>query len=271
MIGERELLAVERHRFVSPHYDDIALSCGATAARLAANGLTPRVELVFGQEPSPDQPLSAFATTMHAGWGLDAGEVIAARRAEDAEAARILGAETNLLPFRDAIYRGDRYTGDDQLFGTPTEDEADLPGRIVERLSLPDTADPGVRFYVPLAVGGHIDHRHACAAGVLLARRGWDVWFYEDLPYALKPHALERRLVALAAETPIEPGPTVPAGPFWPAKIDAVLAYPSQLETIFRQYLGVGTSREEIDAALVTYAERIGGGEAAERFWKLAP
>ena len=268
-IADREALAARTHRFISPHYDDIALSCGGLAARLAANGVTPRVEVVFGQEPAPDQPLSAFAEAMHAGWGLGAADAITGRRAEEAAAARVLGAETALLPFRDAIYRGDRYTGDDLLFAAPTADEADLPGEIAASLGLADRPDRAVRFYVPLGVGGHVDHRLAYGAGVLLARRGWEVLFFEDLPYALTPDGLERRLEALAAETPMEPGPTVPIGPYWDAKIDAVLAYPSQLETIFRQYVGVGTSRDEIAAALRTYAEGIGGGEAAERFWRL--
>nr|MBA3416897.1 GlcNAc-PI de-N-acetylase [Chloroflexia bacterium] len=162
----------------------------------------------------------------------------------------------------------DRYTDDDLLFGAPAADEADLPAGIIASLDLKKPPHPAVRFYVPLAVGGHVDHRHAYDAGVLLARDGWDVWFYEDLPYALRSGALEHRLAALAAEAPMEPGPTIPTGPYWDAKIEAVLAYPSQLETIFRRYLGVGTSRGEIEAALRDYAERIGGG-ATERFWRL--
>jgi LmbE family N-acetylglucosaminyl deacetylase len=270
MIDDSALKAVSSHRFVSPHYDDIALSCGGLAARVAAYGARSRVAVVFGQEPAAGQLLSGFAQAMHAGWGLAAAEVIASRRAEEAAAARVLGVETELLPFRDSIYRGDRYTNDDDLFGQPVADETGLPGEIVASLGLPDRPDRSVRFYVPLGVGGHVDHRHATTAGVLLARRGWDVWFYEDLPYALRPQALDQRLESLAAETPMEPGPTVPIGPHWDAKIDAVLAYPSQLETIFRHYVGVGTSREEIAASLRTYAERVGGGAAAERFWRLA-
>ena len=56
----------------------------------------------------------------------------------------------------------------------------------------------------------------------------------------------------------------VPAQAVWEQKIDAILAYPSQLETVFRQYVGVGTSREEISAALLTYARGVGGGIPAD-------
>ena len=70
------------HRFVSPHYDDIALSCGGLAALLAKAGAPVRVEVVFGEEPDPARPLTPFAEEMHRGWGLSAGDVIAGRRAE---------------------------------------------------------------------------------------------------------------------------------------------------------------------------------------------
>ncbi len=96
-----------RHLFLSPHYDDIPLSAGATVRLLADHGLTPETLVVFGSEPDRDRPLSAFAEAMHERWGLTANEVIASRQAEEAAAAAVLGAQTRVLPFRDAIYRGD--------------------------------------------------------------------------------------------------------------------------------------------------------------------
>ena len=59
------------HRFLSPHYDDIALSCGGTVALLARSGLAPEIAIVFGDEPDPSQPLTPFAAMQHAEWGLD--------------------------------------------------------------------------------------------------------------------------------------------------------------------------------------------------------
>ena len=61
----------------------------------------------------------------------------------------------------------------------------------------------------------------------------------------------------------------IPVEVAWDAKIDAILSYPSQLETIFRSYVGIGTSREEISEALRRYAGRHGEGELSERFWKV--
>ena len=102
-----------------------------------------------------------------------------------------------------------------------------------------------------------------------MARRGWDVWFYEDIPYALKPMALDARLAEVHATARLEPVARIPVQSTWEQKIDAILRYPSQLETVFLQYVGVGTTREEIDEALATYAARAGDGAMVERFWRL--
>jgi LmbE family N-acetylglucosaminyl deacetylase len=265
-IANDELTRPERHVFLSPHYDDIALSCGGTAALLADAGRQPEVALIFGDHPDPGAPLTPFAEQMHRQWGLDAVQVIAGRRAEEAAAGRILGTRPLFLPFRDAIYRGERYLGDDQLFGEPAADEADLAEQIAEAAGL---ADPGsVRVYAPLAVGGHVDHRHAFGTGVWLARRGVEVWFYEDLPYALRPDACQRRVDQ--AGVPLRPQAVVDVSSVWERKLDAILAYPSQLSTVFEQYVGVGTSREEIDEAMGAYARTAGDGVPAERFWAVA-
>src|SRR5215212_11067849 len=79
------------HRFVSPHYDDITLSCGGTVARVAQAGLRAEVTVVFGAEPDRAMPLSPFAQHLHARWGLTSGRV-ATRRSEEVEAAALLGS-----------------------------------------------------------------------------------------------------------------------------------------------------------------------------------
>jgi LmbE family N-acetylglucosaminyl deacetylase len=259
-----------RHLFLSPHYDDVPLSAGATVRLLADRGLTPETLVVFGSEPDRDRPLSAFADAMHERWGLTANEVIASRQAEETAAAAELGAQTRVLPFQDAIYRGEHYLSDEDLFGSPATEEAALATAIAASLDLADSPDATVRIYAPLGVGKHVDHQIVHLAGQELASRGWDVWFYEDIPYALRPMALDTRLAEIGAATRIEPVARIPAQSTWDRKIDAILRYPSQLETVFLQYVGVGTTREEIDEALSAYAVRAGDGAMAERFWHLS-
>ncbi len=270
MMDSRDLTRPARHLFLSPHYDDIPLSTGATVRRLADRGLRPETLVVFGSEPDREQPLSTFAQRMHEVWGLSADQVISSRFAEESAAAVSLGATSRVLPFRDAIYRGHVYLSDDDLFGVPAATDSSLPHEIVESLQLEESPDAGTRIYAPLAVGMHVDHQLVHQAAAVLALSGWDVWFYEDIPYALKPHALEVRLVQIveAAGTRLEPVASIPAEEVWERKIDAILCYPSQLETVFRQYVGVGTSRGEISEALSNYAIDAGDGIVAEKFWR---
>ena len=265
-----DLAGPSRHRFLSPHYDDIPLSCGGTVARLARAGLAPEVAVVFGDEPDPAAPLTPFAAAMHQRWGLDAAEVVAARRREEVAAAATLGATSDNLPFLDAIYRADHYASDASLFGNPVPAEANLPAWVVSAMTLDGPPDPRVRVYAPLAVGGHVDHRHGFAVGAALARAGWDVLFYEDLPYALRDGALETRRTALGDALAPEPAAVVDVAATWDAKLAAILAYRSQLEAVFR-YADAGSSPAEIDAVMSAYARRVGAGAPAERFWRLRP
>jgi LmbE family N-acetylglucosaminyl deacetylase len=264
-VTDGELIAPARHVFLSPHYDDIALSCGGTARRIAELGKRPEVALIFGDHPEPDQKMTELAEQLHRQWGLDASQVIASRRAEEVAASAALGTTDVFLPFRDAIYRGRNYLDDDQLFGAPSAAEAGLPDRIIAAAGL-DGATPGaVRVYAPLAVGFHVDHQHAFNAGVTLARRGIEVWFYEDLPYGLLPGARDRRVDAAGVR--LTPAELVDVSNQWATKLDAIFAYPSQLSTIFVDYVGIGADRASVDGAMSAYAKSVGDGERCERFW----
>lgn len=267
-VSHSELVAPETHLFISPHYDDIALSCGGTAALVSEAGKDAVVALLFGDHPDPNEPLTAFAERMHQDWGMSADQVIAGRRAEEAESSRILGLRDVFLPFRDAIYRGANYLNDDQLFGVPTGTDVDLPERIVAAIAAEGFRPLGSRAYAPLASGFHVDHQLGFKAGVLLASYGWDVWFYEDLPYSLLEGRVADRL-SRAGER-LEVAGTVDVSSVWDTKIDAIMAYPSQLKVIFETYVGAGSSREAIDRVMSEYSKEAGDGRNAERFWRLA-
>ncbi len=269
LIADDVLAAPAQHLFLSPHYDDIALSAGATVRRLADLGRHPETLIVFGSEPDPDVALSPFASAMHQGWGLATSEVIARRRTEEDNASRAIGATVRLLPFHDAIYRGHTYLSDDDLFSTPTPAEADLPGQIIASLGLPQAPAETIRIYAPLGIGEHVDHQLVFTAAATLAAAGWEVWFYEDVPYALRAGARERRLDAIAGDHAVQLRGKVPAGAQWDAKLDGILSYPSQLETIFRHYVGVEPSRDGIGTALAAFAEGAYEGNVGERFWSL--
>lgn len=262
------LLGPSHHLFVSPHYDDIALSCGGTVALLSRYRRSTRVAVVFGEPPPDSMNLTSFATATHAAWGLDVGEVAAVRRREETEAAGLLGAGLVTLPFHDAIYRGNRYVDDETLFGQPTADERDMPMAVAAALPLDADRVEETRLYAPLGIGGHVDHQIAFLAGVSLARQGWEVWFYEDMPYALREEAREALLRDVTE--PLRVTAEVDISGTWQTKMAAIMCYPSQLATVFRR-AGSGGEREEIDALLRDYARRGGTPWPVERFWRVDP
>jgi LmbE family N-acetylglucosaminyl deacetylase len=268
IISRSTLIAPDTHVFISPHYDDIALSCGGTAALVSEAGRDALVALLFGDHPDPDQPMTPFANQMHADWGMTADEVIAGRRAEEAESSRILGLRDVFLPFRDAIYRGDAYLSDDDLFGIPKDADRDLPELIALALEAEGFHAKGTRVYVPLASGFHVDHQLAFLAGLLLDQAGWEVWFYEDLPYSLLPGRVADRIARAGVDLAV--AGTVDVSSVWTKKIDAIMAYPSQLKVIFESYVGAGSSRDEIDDVMGAYGREAGNGRNAERFWRIA-
>ena len=267
-VSHSALTAPNTHLFISPHYDDIALSCGGTAALVSEAGKDAVVALLFGDHPDPEQPMTPFADHMHAEWGMTADQVIAGRRAEEAESTRILGLRDVFLSFRDAIYRGDNYLSDDDLFGSPKGTDFDLPARIVLALEAEGFSREGTRVYAPLASGFHVDHQLAFLTALLLDQAGWEVWFYEDLPYSLLPGRVEDRVAR--AGVGLEVAGTVDVSSVWTKKIDAIMAYPSQLKVIFESYVGAGSSREAIDDVMSAYSREAGNGRNAERFWRVA-
>lgn len=97
--------------FLAPHLDDVALSAGGTAHRLAAAGAAVTVLTVCAGRP-PEAALSAYALSLHARWGQPpeqalsaAAGMVALRRAEDRAACRRLGAAWVHLRLPDLIYR----------------------------------------------------------------------------------------------------------------------------------------------------------------------
>src|SRR5712692_1758346 len=90
---------------VSPHLDDAVLSLGMTIARAARSGGQVDVLTVFAGDPESTRPSGGW--DRRAGFNTE-GEAATARRVEDLEACRTVGAAPTWLSFAPGAYRDPR-------------------------------------------------------------------------------------------------------------------------------------------------------------------
>jgi LmbE family N-acetylglucosaminyl deacetylase len=216
------------HIYLSPHLDDAALSCGGGIAAQRAAGERVLVVTLCTAAPAPDMRFSDLALEFHRTWGLEPAEVVAARLREERRALEILDADSYWAGLFDAIYRYPQaYNTRGSLFNTPAPDDPLLPALRQLIGDLRQRA-PSATFYAPLGVGSHVDHLITHSAAHLALDDALS--FYEDLPYATQPGALDQRLAALAGEFCSR---TIAIDATFEQKIDAVKAYASQIGELF--------------------------------------
>lgn len=226
--------------FISPHLDDIALSCGGFAHQCVQAGRKTVIVSVCTADAPPRAQLSPTALRIHdIEWRLGDHPYIV-RRAEDIRACNLLGAQAVHLNLLDAIYRygadGKPYYLEDFMGGRVMPADFATQGQQLQAslhallTDLTHNQDKHALIgIVPLALGGHIDHvitRHSAEA--VFAEWGIPLSYYEDFPYAEKDDVLSRvemrgktsHTVALS-EADIS------------ARINAILCYTSQLEAVF--------------------------------------
>lgn len=190
-ISEAELSTV-RALFISPHFDDVALSCAGTLCQRLAEGAPCLVATVFTEM---GEPITEYAREFNRECGLGADDtrlLWQLRRQEDRDAAVILNTRFVWLGFVDAIYRG--YQSNAELFGIPKPEDRIVAERIAATIVALWAKTAAAVVYLPLAIGEHVDHQLCSALGVTLVAAGAHVVFYEDYPYAEVPGALARRL-----------------------------------------------------------------------------
>lgn len=246
-----------RSLFIAPHLDDVVFSCGGLVARASAAGERPLLLTVFAGAPASTTGLAPL-DRLHALWGM-AGllpkEVVERRRAEDRAAAQVLGAECRFLEHCDAIYRSARYGARDALFGPPLAEDAARVVAIGDELVTLWRSLGEPRVYLPLGLGGHVDHRIVASAATPLCASGAEVWGYEDFPYARTagPEALPQDRSAAQV---IDVSATMSL------RLEAMACYQSQLQAIFKD--------ERYDEVTRAYAAATGlpGGAYGERVWR---
>ncbi len=240
--------------YLSPHMDDVALSCGGLVWEQAQAGLAVDIWTICSGDPPPGR-FSPFAIELHARWEIT--EMTAAqRRAEDAASAAILGARLRHLPLPDCIYRKNSegealYASEAAIFGPIHADESGLVRWLADEIAR--NLPAGARLVCPLSLGGHVDHRLTHAAAGLL---GLPLWYYADYPYVLRfPDHLTGMQKAGWRENIFE---LTPAG--LQAWVSSVAAHRSQISSFWPDW-------QSMNGAIRAYA----GVPPVVRLWQAPP
>ena len=234
-----------------------------------------RNESLAGQPVIDDLPTQGAVMTQELVDAASAGDLVARRRIEDERYAYFAEASIVFLDLPDAVFRG--YEGDEQLLGMPRADDvtvSDLLRREIDRL------EPQ-HVYLPLGVGGHVDHQLCRQAGVDMLGLGqrWvmpgpeyagTVVFYEDFPYAwwndfrtldqLAPGAFD----GLPSNVSLFPT-FADIGDQMERKITGISIYESQIDRLF-------DDKRDMAKAVRAYGKALGiAGDLdapAERYWQ---
>lgn len=240
--------------YLSPHLDDVTLSCAGQVFMLGEEGKPVLIVTVMAGD-SPRQAQSKYIQELHDRWQLQ-DEVVARRRAEDIKACRILGADYLHWDIPDCIYRmhditnDPLYVSDEDIFGAVDPSEAELVNALSKQMQSLPAHD---HLIVPLGVGNHVDHQITRQAVEKSASSR--LIYYEEYPYADEPQAL---LSATQAEEGFWQATTIPLSEgALAAKIKAIAAYESQLSTFFRD-------RADMGNAVRRFTKSVGG----ERIWR---
>jgi LmbE family N-acetylglucosaminyl deacetylase len=163
--------------YVSPHHDDVLLSCGARLLGEAARGLRILVVTVFG-DGGRDWP--------------DVGGL------GSADVRRLA------LGLPDARRRSDYYASFQALVEGRRADDDGWVGPLVQALGDIGHRTRASQVYVPLGVGSHIDHRLAHEASLrgFQSGDGRNVFLYEERPEAFVRGAVRVRLGQVGARLP---------------------------------------------------------------------
>jgi len=245
------------HVFLSPHADDVVLSCGGLIDSLLSRDLPVEVISIFaGASKTPDY--SAFARHLHAKWGLTEAP-LESRWNEDTSAMQKLGV-TNFerwnyseAPYRKASNDKPLYAAYDEMMGQVVTGDQTLGTSITERLrrhidQMPETTV----VYCPLSLGNHVDHQLLFGAGLRLAESGKQLRFYEDYPYARQFKTNGHRANWLPTTVPVN----------LEKKLGAANAYTSQVR-------GMGGSAKVLSERLTSFGASTANDQAVERYWEL--
>jgi LmbE family N-acetylglucosaminyl deacetylase len=160
--------------FVSPHAGDAELSCVGRMSWEKDRGQTVLAVVAFGSPSAESETLAR------------------------------LGVDEIRLGLPAAPYRDPAYESFAMVLRGGQGNDAAPRGRLIEALDQIVHQTQARHIYLPLAIGGHVDHliTHEAAMQAIPEATGREIFFYEDRPYSFLPGSVWIRLGHLGARLP---------------------------------------------------------------------
>jgi LmbE family N-acetylglucosaminyl deacetylase len=218
--------------YLSPHFDDVALSCGGLVWEQVQAGDPVSIWTVCAGN-APAGELSPFARELHVRWQADQ-DAATQRSSEDLRSCQRLGACYLHFALPDCIYRHDSHTGEflyitEESLTGPLQ-PADSPHIALLQEEIKRFIPTDVVLVCPLSLGNHVDHQLTRLAVQELA---YPSWYYQDYPYVLRSKDMVEHMVQAGWEShcfPISPQGLV-------AWQDSIAAHASQISTFWMDAL----------------------------------
>lgn len=241
--------------YLSPHLDDVVLSCGGRVFEQVQAGRQVEIWTICAGDP-PQEPFSTLVEELHGRWKTGP-QAQAARRSEDVEACRILGAASRHFDLPDCIYRRLPGSGQQVVTTNAALFQPLLAGEsyLVDWLhaELIKTLPVRVVLVSPMTLGSHMDHHLVRMAAEKLGR---PLWYYPDYPYVTRQPAELAAVLGHGWRRTCSVQVTQSGLHAWQA---AVAAYSSQISSFWG-------GLDELCAAIEEYWRNNGGKSILWRF-----
>lgn len=246
--------------YISPHLDDVALSCSGTICQQKKRGLNILVVTVFAGDPQP--PFSQFVQAFHRAWQASEVAPYKIRKDEERKAMAVLGVNYAWFDWLEILYRDQELSDGSEIFCEPGDpavhpQDAPLYATLCQWLTDLCQAYPRAQIVAPLSLGGHRDHRLPFRASLEMLDHHL-LLFYEDFPYTTY-HAEE--LIELAQSYHLI-SDTVDISQCLEQRIHIAECYQSQLPALY-------FSPDRFIDLIREYTSNLGGQQRfIERYWR---
>ncbi len=177
--------------FISPHLDDVALSCSKSVSALRNQGFDIFIVTLFSTSDDPKQ-------IGNRPWEKVSYEE---RKREDVNACKSLGASPLHMDFLDAPYRLEKFSKFNSLFLSSPQSYPTIIKDLVSKISTVVNQYQPLKVFAPLGIGWHIDHLLTFEAVYSLKSNAnfanIEFYFYEDRPYTFVSGATNLRFSEL--------------------------------------------------------------------------